>query len=111
LIQIETEAKGECQAVRDRIMLNQFWKEVHQGRVTCRLYQERYDKSKGLGMADHCLKFAVLAKSLRPPTPQTGLLAALCYHYEAYIQRVWLTAQIRTVSDAITFLKQMEDIG
>jgi hypothetical protein len=83
-----------------------FWGEVHQGRVRCRLYEERYDKLKGLSMADHYLKFAVLAKSLRPPTPQTELFAALRCHYEAYIQRVWLTAQIRTVSDAITFLKQ-----
>jgi hypothetical protein len=56
-------------------------------------------------MADHCRKLAVLADSLRPPMPQAELLAALRCHYEAYIRRVGLIAQIRTVSDAITYFK------
>jgi hypothetical protein len=89
----------------------QFWDDISQNRVRCRLYQEKYDGSKAVSMADHCLKFAVFAKFLRPPMNETEILAALKCHFEPYVQHVCLTAPIKTVQDAVSLLKQIEAIG
>jgi hypothetical protein len=95
----------------ENAFLGQFRDDITQNRVRCRLYQEKYDGSKGITIADRCLKFAALAKLLRPPMNETEILAALKCYFEPLVQRLRLTAPIKTVQDAVSLLKQIEAIG
>jgi hypothetical protein len=83
-----------------KAFLGQFWDDITQNRVRFRLFQGKCDGSKGVSMADHCLKFAVLAKFLRPPMNETEIMGALKCHFEPYVHLVRLTAPIKTVQDA-----------
>lgn len=90
--------------------VNQFWNQDSQSRARCSIYQAKYHRHENESMSDHLLRFAALAKLLQPKMTDAELLSAMRNHYSVVIQRNWVTAQIRDVQGAVTFLKQMESI-
>jgi hypothetical protein len=62
-------------------------------------------------MSNHLLKFAVTAKFLHPPMDDSEFLQAIRGHYPFFVQRCWITGHIKTIQDAISFLKQLESVG
>jgi hypothetical protein len=62
-------------------------------------------------MSNRLLKFAVMAKWLQPQMDDNEFLQAIRGHFPLFVQRCWITGPIRTVQDAISFLKQLESIG
>jgi hypothetical protein len=88
--------------------VHQFWNQDSQSHARCSIYQEKYNRYDNESMSDHFLKFVALAKFLQPKMTDAEILAAMRNHYSVVIQRNWVTAKIRDIQGAITFLKQIE---
>jgi hypothetical protein len=92
--------------------VHQYWNLNSQShcQTRCSIYQAKYNRYDNESMSDHFLKFEALAKVLQPKMTDAEILSAMQNHYSVVIQRNWVTAQIRDIQGAITFLKQVESI-
>jgi hypothetical protein len=72
------------------------------------IYQEKYDRQSNLSMSDYFLKYAELALYLEPKLGDGELMDALRSHFLFYAQRAMLGANIRSIQEAIEFLKRLE---
>jgi hypothetical protein len=61
-------------------------------------------------MSAHFLRYSVLPVNLSPKLSELHLVDAISGHFPPYVQRALLSAGVRTVQDALTFLRKMETI-
>jgi hypothetical protein len=59
-------------------------------------------------MSAHFLKYAVLAANLTPKLSELDLVDAVAGHYPVCVQRSLLSASVRTVQEALSFLNKLE---
>ena len=61
-------------------------------------------------MASHLLKYAVLGKSLQPPMSELEVLDAVTSSYSPWVQKLFVTSNIKTIQDALSELSKLEAI-
>jgi hypothetical protein len=71
-----------------------WWSAAQQGLVKCKLYQSKYDKTAGLSLSAHFLKFATMASYLEPKLTDCEIIEALRCHYPQEIQKMLSQYQI-----------------
>jgi len=79
-----------------------------QSRTRCALYQDKYDKSRDESMSSHILKYCVMAAHLSPRMTESDLIDAISVHFSMYVQRAILSANVRTIEEALGFLNKLE---
>jgi hypothetical protein len=84
------------------------WSPQIQSQVRSQLYQDRFGKNAKESMSSHFLKYSVLAANLSPRLSELDLVDAIAGHFPPYVQTALLSAGVRTVQDALTFLNKLE---
>jgi hypothetical protein len=91
-----------------RAITELLWSPQMQSRTRCALYQDKYDKSRDESMSSHFLKYCVMAEHLSPRMTESELIDAISGHFSLYIQRAILSANVRTIEEALGFLNKLE---
>lgn len=74
------------------------------------VYQDRCYRGKETTFSNHLLKYAARAKFFNPTIPEVEFLSVMRSHYPIEIQKAWITNQPRTISEAISFLREMDSL-
>ena len=90
--------------------LDQFWSKESQSHTRAQIYRCRYDKSTDGCMASHLLKYAVLGTSLQPPMSELEVIEAVTSSYPPWVQKLFVTSNIKTIQDALSVLNKLEAI-
>ena len=61
-------------------------------------------------MSTHFLRYSVMAANLTPRLSDVNTINAISGHFAPYVQRALLSANVRTVQDALNFLSKLESI-
>jgi len=61
-------------------------------------------------MASHLLKYAVLGTSLQPPMSELEVIEAITSSYPPWVQKLFVTSNIKTIQDALSVLNKLEAI-
>jgi hypothetical protein len=61
-------------------------------------------------MALHLLKYAVSGKSLQPPMSETEVIEPVTSSYPPWVQKLFVTSNIKTIQDALNVLNELEAI-
>jgi len=61
-------------------------------------------------MASHLLKYAVLGTSLQLPMSELEVLEAVTSSYPPWVQKLFVTSNIKTIQDALSVLNKLEAI-
>jgi len=61
-------------------------------------------------MASHLLKYAVLGTSLQPPMSELEVIEAVTSSYPPWVQKLFVTSNIKTIQDALSVLNKLEAI-
>jgi hypothetical protein len=61
-------------------------------------------------MASHLLKYAVLGTSLQPPMSKLEVTEAVTSSYPPWVQKLFVTSNIKTIQDALGVLIKLEAI-
>jgi hypothetical protein len=85
-----------------------WWSAAQQGLVKCKLYQSKYDKSAGLSLSAHILKYATMASYLEPKINDSEIIEALRRHYPQDIQKLLVSTKLNTVAEVLEVLKRLE---
>jgi hypothetical protein len=88
--------------------LSTWWSAAQQGLVKCKLYQSKYDKSAGLSLSAHFLKYATMASYLEPKLNDSEVIEALRCHYPPEIQKLLVSTKLNTVAEVLEVLKRLE---
>lgn len=72
--------------------------------MACSICQDRFKKSYGETLSTHFLKYAIMGSNLSPRLSDIDLINAISGHSEPYIQRTLLSANIKTVQEALDIL-------
>lgn len=88
---------------------NYFWSVQDQGKVRQQINSGRWSKENSL--SEHFAYIASLANLLTTPIPEDVLVAEIMKHFPTHIQALWSLKPIHTLGEALSFLKQQEDIG
>jgi hypothetical protein len=79
-----------------------------QFRTRCPLCQDKYDKSKGENMSANLLRHSVMPANLSPRVSELDLIDAVTVYFPPYVQRVILSANVRTIQMALSFLSKLK---
>jgi hypothetical protein len=90
--------------------LDQYWSKESQSHTRAQIYQCKYDKSTDGSMASHLLKYAVLGISLQPPMSKLGVTEAVTSSYTPWVQRLFITSNIKTIQDASSVLNNLDPL-
>lgn len=88
---------------------NYFWSLQDQGKVRHQINSGRWKSESTL--SEHFAYMASLANLLTNPIPEDILVEELIRHFPTHIQALWSLKAQHTLREAMTFLKQQEDIG
>ena len=61
-------------------------------------------------MASHLLKYAVLGASLQPPVSELEVNEIVTSSETAWVQKLFITSNIKTIQDALSVLNNLEAI-
>ncbi|KDR06835.1 hypothetical protein L798_03921 [Zootermopsis nevadensis] len=86
-----------------RALTDLLWSAQIQSRTRCTVYQDRYDKNKADTMSAHFLRYSVMAAHLSPRLSELDLIDAISGHFPPYVQRAILSANVRTIQEALSF--------
>ena len=90
--------------------LDQFWSKESQSHTRAQIYRCWYDKSTDSSMASYILKYAVLGTSLQPPMSELGVTEVVTSSYPPWVQKLFVTSNIKTIQDALSVLNKLEAI-
>jgi hypothetical protein len=88
--------------------LSTWWSAAQQGLVKCKLYQSKYDKTEGLSLSAHFLKYATMASYLEPKLTDCEVIEALRCHYPQEIQKLLISTKLCTIAEVLEVLKRLE---
>jgi hypothetical protein len=88
--------------------LSTWWSAAQQGLVKCKLYQSKYDKTAGLSLSAHFLKYATMASYLEPKLTDYEVIEALRCHYPQEIQKLLISTRLCTIAEVLEVLKRLE---
>jgi hypothetical protein len=91
-----------------RAITELLWNPQIQSRTRCALYQDRFDKGKDESMSAHFLRYSVITANLSPRLSELDLIDAISGHFPLYVQRAILSANVRTIQEALSFLNKLE---
>jgi hypothetical protein len=80
------------------------WGPQAQARWRCALYQGMYDGNTNGSMTAHFLRYSEVASNLTPKLTEWERVEIISCHYPAYVQRMMLSAGVRTIRDALNLL-------
>lgn len=89
-------------------LIELLWGNQEQTRVRCSIYQDKYNRNSGQTISGHFLSYALKGSYLSPRMTDLDIIHAISSHYPSYIRRSLLSANITTVQEALTFLRQLE---
>ena len=84
------------------------WSPQVQSQVRCSIYQDKFKGNGDDSLSVHFLRYASIAANLTPKMSDLEVIDALCGHYPNYIQRALLSANIRTIQQALNFLSKLQ---
>jgi hypothetical protein len=90
--------------------LDQIWSKESQSHTRAQIYRCRCDKSTDGSMASHLLKYAVLGPTLQPPVSELEVIEAVTSSYNPWIQKLFVTSNVKTIQDALCLLNKLEAI-
>jgi hypothetical protein len=59
-------------------------------------------------MTAHFLRYSAVANNLTPKLTESETVEIISGHYPAYVQRMMLSARVRTIRDALNMLNRLE---
>jgi hypothetical protein len=80
------------------------WSPQIQSQVRCSLYQDKFNRNGDNSLSAHFLRYATMAANLTPKMSELEVIDAICGHYPNYIQRALLSANLKTIPQALNFL-------
>ena len=80
------------------------WSPQIQSHVRCSIYQDSFNNSGNESLSAHFLRHAMMAANLTPKMSELESIDAVGGHYPNYVQRAILSANVKTIEEAITFL-------
>jgi hypothetical protein len=84
------------------------WSPQIQSQVRCSIYQDMFNKSRNECLSAHFLQYAMMAANLTPKMSELEIIDAIGAHYPNYIQRALLSANVKTIQEALRFLNKMQ---
>jgi len=80
-----------------------------QSQVRCSIYQDRFNKTGDKSLSAHFfLRYAMMAANLTPKMSELEIIDAIGGHYPNYIQRSLLSANVKTIQEALSFLNKQQ---
>jgi hypothetical protein len=76
--------------------------------VRCSIYQDRLNKSGNESLSAHFLRYAMMAANLTPKMSELEIIDTIGGHYPNYIQRALLSANVKTIQEALCFLNKLQ---
>jgi hypothetical protein len=84
------------------------WSAQIQSQVRYSIYQDRFNKSGDESLSAHFLRYAMIAANLTPKMSELEIIDAIGGHYPNYTQRALLSANVKTIQEALSFLNKLQ---
>jgi hypothetical protein len=86
------------------------WDDRRQADARASIYQDKYKEGTSETSA-HFLSYTVQATHLTHKLSELELVNAISRHYPMSVQRAFMSANVRTITEAVSLLKSLEGLG
>jgi hypothetical protein len=84
------------------------WSPQVQSQVRCSIYKDKFDSNGEDSLSAHFLRYATMAANLTPRMSELEVIDAIGGHYPNYIQRALLSANVRSIQEALNFFSKLQ---
>jgi hypothetical protein len=84
------------------------WSPQIQSQVRCSIYQDRFNKCGDEILSAHFLRYTMMVAKLTPKMCDLEIIDAIGGHYPHYIQHALLSANVKTIQEALSFLNKLQ---
>jgi hypothetical protein len=89
---------------------HQFCSKISQSHTAAQMYRCRCDKCTDGSVAPHLLNCALLGTALQPTVSELEVIEAVTSSNPPWVQKLFLTSNIKTIQDALRVIKKLEAI-